>query len=98
MEAEPNNNIQQRLDLVEQSLCLEIQGRISGLTGLTVEVRDFAAPVGARCQIMTRTAGDIPAEVIGFRGEVSILMPFGEMTGIASGDWVFCLAFAAWNK
>ncbi|MBN1766793.1 MAG: FliI/YscN family ATPase [Sedimentisphaerales bacterium] len=87
---ETSDNLQARLNTVRHTLSMEIQGRISALTGLTVEVRDFAAPLGAQCRIVTRNNTDIPAEVIGFRNNVSILMPLAEMTGIACGDWVTC--------
>ena len=84
------DNLQQRLDALHQILAFEMRGRVSGLTGLTVEARDFPAPLGAQCSILTRLGAAIPAEVIGFRGDVSVLMPLGEMIGIASGDQVAC--------
>ncbi len=42
------NNWQHRCASVREMLSFEIEGRISGMTGLTVEVQDFAAPVGSR--------------------------------------------------
>jgi len=91
-ETEQEINWQQRADTVDRTLCLEIYGRVSSLTGLTVEVKDFTAPVGARCRIITRSSGSIDAELIGFRGDVSVLMPLAEMAGIAGGDKVVCLS------
>ena len=91
-EIEQNINWQQRVDIVDRTLCLEIHGRVSSLSGLTIEVKDFAAPVGALCEIITRSSGSISAEVIGFRDDVSVLMPLAEMTGIAGGDRVVCLS------
>jgi len=90
-----NESLRIRRDVIDNTLALEIHGRISGLTGLTVEVSDFAAPVGAQCEIVTRSGPAIPAEVIGFRGEVAVLMPLAEMAGIACGDWVVCLGARA---
>ncbi len=84
------NNLACRLKSIRQAIGPEIRGRISGMTGLTVEVKDFQAPVGAQCDILTRSGGLIPAEVIGFEEDVSILMPLAEMVGIACGDWVRC--------
>ena len=81
-----NDNLQHRLDAVSRTLTFEITGRISGLAGLTVEAVDFAAPVGAQCRIVTRNGTVIPAEVIGFRTDIAILMPLAEMAGIACGD------------
>ncbi len=85
-----NDNLQGRLDSLSRMLTFEISGRVSGLAGLTVEVVDFAAPVGAQCRIVTRTGGAIAAEVIGFRAEVAVLMPLADMGGIARGDYVYC--------
>lgn len=85
-------HLQQRLAAVRRTMSLKVEGKIAGLTGLTVEVKDFIAPVGARCEIVTRNGIRIPAQVIGFRGDVSVLMPLSEMTGISSGDLVRCAA------
>ncbi len=87
-----NMYLQQRLAAVRRTMSLKVEGKITGLTGLTVEVNDFVAPVGAQCEIITRNGLRIPAQLIGFRGKVSVLMPLSEMTGISSGDRVRCLA------
>lgn len=87
-----SNNWQTRVDTVDQVLPMKLRGRVSGMTGLTVDVQDMAAPVGARCQILSRSRGGIDAEVIGFNGEVTVLMPLGDMSGIASGDPVVCVS------
>ena len=81
-----------RLDTAEKIMPFEITGAVTGMTGLTIEVNDFAAPIGAACLIHTKTAGNLEAEVIGFRGDVAVLMPLGEMAGIAGGDKVTCVS------
>ena len=86
------NNLEKRIATVERTLTPELQGRVSGMTGLTVEVDDFAAPTGAQCEIITRNHNRIRAEVIGFRNRGTVLMPLGQMVGIASGDRVRCLS------
>ena len=86
------DNWQFRLDTAKKIMPFEITGIVTGMTGLTIEVNDFAAPIGAACLIHTKTAGDLEAEVIGFRGEVAVLMPLGEMAGIAGGDKVTCIS------
>jgi flagellum-specific ATP synthase len=92
MVCELQNHWSNRRDGVREALAMEIIGRITGMTGLIVEVEDFPAPVGANCQILTRGGNRIPAEAIGFRDEVSIVMPLGEMTGISCGDRVRCVS------
>lgn len=90
MKAHSDNNLNLRMETLKETLALEIQGRVSGLTGLTVQVLDFGAPVGAQCEILARGGTVIPAEVIGFHGEAAVLMPLADMTGIGCGDRVLC--------
>ncbi len=80
------------MESADRIMPLELTGMVTGMAGLTIEVSDFPAPVGAACLICTKTAGRIDAEVIGFRGEIAILMPLGEMAGIAGGDRVICMS------
>lgn len=88
-------NLQERLTAVKQSLSLELKGRISQMVGLTVEARDFPAPVGSLCCITTRAGREISAELIGFHGDAALLMPLAQMEGIGRGDWVRCVAVQA---
>jgi|GEM_PF-100302 len=69
-----------------------IEGQVADVVGLTIECDDFAAPVGAMVEIYCRHAGEtVEAEVVGFRGDRSILMPYGEMRGFSRGDRVTLL-------
>ncbi len=64
-------------------------GQVVQVVGLTVEARGPAAEVGELCLVYPRRAGSapapVPAEVVGFRGGQVLLLPFGEMRGIAPG-------------
>jgi len=64
-----------------------ISGRVSGVRGLTVSVRDFPAPLGAGCRII-RGPRRIEARVIGFAGDSTLVMAIGPMAGICRGDRV----------
>ncbi|MBN1436469.1 MAG: FliI/YscN family ATPase [Sedimentisphaerales bacterium] len=88
---EANNNWDKRQATVGRAQTLAVTGRVTGLTGLTVEVEGFCAPISAQCEIRTRTGNVIPAELIGFHGSAAVLMPLADMIGIASGDPVFCV-------
>ena len=90
MDTVQTDNTKQRLAAIERTLSFEAQGRISGLTGLTVEVSDFTVPVGAQCEIVTQNEQIIPAEAIGFRDDKTVLMPLMNMVGITRGDRVRC--------
>ena len=64
-------------------------GRVSDLIGLTVEATGLEAEVGEVCMISAgRRRPDVPAEVVGFRGGQTLLMPLGDMSGIAPGRTV----------
>jgi flagellum-specific ATP synthase len=70
----------------------QVEGQVADVVGLTIECEDFAAPVGAQCEIACRHSGEpVEAEVVGFRGNRSILMPYGEMRGFSRGDRVTLL-------
>ena len=61
-------------------------GRVSDLIGLIVEATGVAAEVGELCHVDTgRNRPPVPAEVVGFRDGRTLLMPLGEMHGIAPG-------------
>lgn len=84
------NNVSERLSSIARMECMEISGRVSGVSGLIVEVREFSVPVGAQCHILTRQDDVVLAEVIGFREDLSLLIPLSAGTGIAGGDLVLC--------
>jgi flagellum-specific ATP synthase len=64
-------------------------GRVSDLIGLIVEATGLEAEVGELCHVETgRHSAPIPAEVVGFRGGRTLLMPLGEMQGIGPGRTV----------
>jgi flagellum-specific ATP synthase len=61
-------------------------GRVSNLIGLILEVTGLEAEVGELCYVEAgRTRPPVPAEVVGFRDSRTLLMPLGEMEGIAPG-------------
>jgi FliI/YscN family ATPase len=74
------------LDDVDMFRCT---GRVVQVIGLTVEAEGLVCEVGEICEVQPTRGGDpITAEVVGFRGDRVVLMPLGEMTGIAPGSHV----------
>jgi len=62
-------------------------GRVRKLVGLIVEVSGLAAPVGSLCRIDTgRQTEPVLCEVVGFRGDTLLLMPYGRPQGVAPGQ------------
>lgn len=65
------------------------RGHVAQLIGLTIEATGPSAQVGELCTIYPREGGEpLPAEVVGFREQRTLLMPLGEMDGIAPGSLV----------
>ncbi len=64
-----------------------ISGSVSQLVGLVVESNGPDCKIGDLCTIET-SSGFLPAEVVGFRGDKVLLMPLGELDGIAPGNLV----------
>ena len=62
----------------------ELHGNVTDVTGLIIEGNGPFVPVGSN---VTITSGyqQIPAQVVGFRKNTALLMPYGEIQGIAPG-------------
>ena len=67
-----------------------VHGIVDRVTGILVESRGPAGSLGDSCRIECSRAGrqDMQAEIVGFRGATTLLMPLGELTGITPGDRV----------
>lgn len=63
-----------------------IEGSVARITGLTVAVAGFPAPVGALLEIERQQGGPLEAEVIGFRDDLTLAYPFGELHGVRRGN------------
>ena len=66
---------------------VEIHGRVAAVQGLMVEIAGpvAALSVGARLRVEAGPGRDIPVEVVGFRAERSLCMPFGPLEGARLG-------------
>lgn len=67
---------------------LGIDGRVLASSGLTIQAQGLPVPVGSLCEINTGSGASIPAEVIGFRKEITLLMPLAEAKGLTEGQRV----------
>ncbi len=63
-------------------------GKIKRVSGLLVESIGPEVSLGEICMIIGRRQEEILAEVVGFSDEIVILMPYGEMSGLAPGSRV----------
>lgn len=62
-----------------------IEGIVSKVIGLTIEVEGIKAFVGEICKIYNDRNNEINCEVVGFKEKNVILMPLGELIGISPG-------------
>ncbi len=69
---------------VKLSSPFELRGAVSDVTGLVVEGTGPFVPIGSNVTIHSGSS-EMPAQVVGFRKENILLMPFGEIQGIAPG-------------
>ena len=65
-----------------------LEGRVARLVGTTAAVAGFPAPVGATAEICRQGSEPLAAEVVGFRDELTLLYPLGDLTGVRHGDRV----------
>ncbi len=76
------------LDQLSRILPLALTGSVSKIVGLTVSVAGLPAPLGAVCTISRENGPPIRGEVIGFRDDETLLLPYGELGGIRRGNQV----------
>lgn len=62
---------------------LVVEGKLTRMVGLTVEAVGCQAAIGDRCMIRRPGAASVDAEVVGFSGDRLLLMPIGEIRGVA---------------
>src|SRR5688572_10199167 len=65
-----------------------LMGRVARTEGLTTAVACFPAPVGAVVEIERQAGPPVEAEVIGFRDQLTLVYPLGEVAGIRRGSVV----------
>jgi len=69
----------------------EICGEVTSIRGLLVECAGInsALSIGSKCRIISRDGRIVGAEVIGFRENHAMLMPFSEVEGIGVGCKIY---------
>lgn len=69
---------------------IEVTGRVAEVVGLIIESNGPNARVGDLCYIAPESShgvasAEIPAEVVGFRGDRTLLMPLADLSGVRPG-------------
>jgi len=62
-------------------------GTVSGVQGLFIEVSGIssALTIGDRCSVLTTYGKKVPCELVSFKGDKLLLMPYGSLDGIGLG-------------
>ena len=72
---------------IEDTEPIKMSGKVTQVVGLVIESKGPNVSLGELCYIKSRfpNVEPIPAEVVGFRAGLVLLMPIGEMQGIGPG-------------
>jgi flagellum-specific ATP synthase len=74
------------LDAVGTCECLSLEGRITRAVGLVAEGEGLGMSIGSLCLVETDENCAIRAEVVGFKEDRVLLMPYGDTRGIRPGS------------
>lgn len=78
----------EQIEFARTTATLGVTGRVQSLSGMTVQAAGLPVPVGSLCEIEVAPGTSIPAEVIGFRQGVTLLMPLLDAGGLTRGQRV----------
>jgi flagellum-specific ATP synthase len=79
------SNIVSAQDQLSGKTLFGVAGKVTRVVGLTIEVKGIKSPIGNMCEIVISGQKKIPAEIVGFKDNISILMPLGDLEGISPG-------------
>ncbi len=74
------------INAVEKSSVITLDGRITKVIGLICEGRGLGMSIGSLCLVENKLGKKIIAEVIGFKDDRFLLMPYGDTRGISPGS------------
>ncbi|MBZ2173876.1 flagellar protein export ATPase FliI [Schnuerera sp. xch1] len=82
-------DIKKYINRINEKRFVKFTGNITKVTGLTIESNGPITSIGELCHIFPNNKNEsVLAEVVGFKDENILLMPLGDMEGIASGSKV----------
>ncbi len=76
------------LEQLDAIMPAALVGSVVRTEGTTAWVAGFPAPVGAIVEIQRQSGPAVPAEVIGFRDECTIVYPYEDLSGVRFGNRV----------
>jgi flagellum-specific ATP synthase len=81
---------QSYFDRVESCCCYGLEGKVVKVVGLVVEGQGLGMSIGSLCRVENDQGVSILLEVVGFKEDRAILMPYGDTRGIRPGSRI-CL-------
>ncbi|WP_295680539.1 flagellar protein export ATPase FliI [uncultured Nevskia sp.] len=79
-------------DRAANSRSVVVEGVLKRVVGLTLEAVGCQSQIGSRCRVVNADGGMLEAEVVGFSGDRTYLMPTGEMHGLKPNARVIPMA------
>jgi len=75
-------------DQLDRILPVGLTGSVTKIVGLTISVTGFPAPLGSNCRISREHGPSLEAQVVGFQGDETLLLSYGDLDGIRRGNRV----------
>lgn len=71
-----------------------IEGKVCGVRGLLIEVKGLNSfvTIGSICIIISSHSQNVKVEVVGFKSNIVLMMPFDDLSGIGTGSRVIVQA------
>lgn len=80
---------QRMIDRVKKAETISYTGKIENIVGMSIEASGGRAAIGDICRIYSGESGSqVMAEVVGFKNDHILLMPYANMEGISAGNFV----------
>ncbi len=74
---------------IENAQTISYIGKIENMVGMSVEASGGRAAKGDICHIFNKQTGEqVMAEVVGFKNDKMLLMPYTDMSGVSAGNFV----------
>jgi flagellum-specific ATP synthase len=83
---------------LEDVMPTALSGSVAQTVGMTIAAAGFPAPVGALAEIQREGKPPLRAEVIGFRDELTLLYPLGDLAGIRHGNRIRLARTTRWLR
>jgi len=77
---------------VDQTVLVKPEGRISQVVGMIAEGDSLGLGIGSLCKIINDQGREIKAEVVGFKEEKALFMPYGDIRGVSLGSKIVPIA------